>query len=364
MQSLNLLIKPVSSLCDLACEYCFYAKTASERSSSKPEVMTPELMRVIIDKALSEKPSSLSLIFQGGEPLLAGIDFYRDITEYVKKVNTDKIPVNYTIQTNGCKLNDIFSAFFKKNSFLVGISLDGKESAHNAHRKDKCGKGTYASILRGIESLRRYDVSFNILTVMTREVCSDPVGCVEALSGFSHIQLIPYIPESENDPRKPTSEELASLLTCFFNLYAERMRSESPIHIRDFDGYLSMIMGGAPTSCAQSGRCGGYLAIEADGSVYPCDFYMDDRHLIGSVKSSSLEELTSSKKYIEFIYQGAELPHSCSECRFLSLCRGGCRRYYNEGAQLYCEAYRIFFTRCAPLLIELAKFQRERMTEK
>ncbi len=361
MGPLTVLIKPASAHCDLACKYCFYTASAASRASGVCPMMTDETARILIRRAFEARPASLTFVFQGGEPLLAGEGFYRSFTDAVKTENTLGIPVKYTVQTNGCALTDGLAELFAREDFLVGISIDGTREIHDALRTDRHGGGSYDRAAMAAELLRSRGVSVNILTVMSAEVCADGERVWESLMPHGHLQFIPYIPNDNNDLHKPSSEQLSEFLIYTFTRYADAMLRGDAVHVRDFDGYLGMLSGEPPVSCAAAGACGAYVAVEADGSAYPCDFFMDDAHVLGNISMDSIASLLSSDIMADFIGRSYRRSCGCEGCRFIGLCRGGCPRLRSEMQDfIYCEAYKSFFSRIAPVLISLSSHLRKK----
>ncbi len=364
MSHLTLLIKPASAICDLACKYCFYSETESNREKHNLGIMTNNIVCALIDRAFETRPNSISFVFQGGEPLLCGIDFYRNFISAVHKRNTENTPVQYTIQTNGVRLNEDFAQFFKEEDFLVGVSLDGIKEIHDSLRTDKNGHGSFHRVKDGIALLEKYNIPFNILTVLTAEVCEKPREIWSALTRYRYLQFIPYIPKNENDPHKPSDASLTEFLCQTFHLYSESAKADRSISVRDYDGYVGRLLGNPPASCSAAGQCGGYLAIESDGSVYPCDFYMDDKHMLGSIFTDSIKALYSSEIMNEFLNDSVKRSYECTDCPYIALCQGGCHRLREQSKYIYCKAYRDFFANSAPEIISLAKNLRPKRGQK
>ena len=168
MNYLSFLVKPASSLCNLKCPYCFYEDISNRRERPCSGKMKPEIMRKLIDRAIAEteEDAQITFAFQGGEPTLAGLEYYRQFTEYVREKKGART-VRYAIQTNGTQMDESWARFFREEDFLVGVSLDGYESNTNRFRVDQEGKGMYAQIMQGIRLLEQYEVAYNILTVLT-----------------------------------------------------------------------------------------------------------------------------------------------------------------------------------------------------
>ena len=165
--TLHLLIKPASGNCNMRCAYCFYADEAANRETPSFGVMDRETARILIEKSMDYAKKQCIFTFQGGEPTLAGLDYFKYFTETVRKSNKRNIPVSYNIQTNGYHLQEDWFPFLKENKFLAGVSLDGDAACHDYLRRDAKGKGTYKQVMKTIALFKKYGIDFNVLTVVT-----------------------------------------------------------------------------------------------------------------------------------------------------------------------------------------------------
>lgn len=370
MRNVNLLIKPASSLCNLRCKYCFYADEAENRSQKCMGVMRREVAERLIDAAFSalDGRGSVSFSFQGGEPTMAGLDFFEQFVASVRHKKPAGVQVSYAIQTNGTLLDERWAQLFCKNGFLVGLSIDADRALHDENRVDAQGKGTYASAVAALTLLQRANVDVNLLCVVTRRCASSPQRAYQALRrlGVGYLQFIPCL-----DPLDAqrggmryslTPALLGSFLCTLFDLWYADWKRGSYVSIRQFDDYVHLAMGVPPSTCSSSGRCGGYLVIESDGSAYPCDFYALDQWRLGSLMDSTIEELMGSPRYAEFIRQSADRPKQCAACAYHALCHGGCRRDWqmdSGGSRNYlCPAYQKLFSYAGSRIAEIARAER------
>lgn len=354
MNYLHIMIKPASGICNMCCKYCFYADETSKRAISSYGMMSDETLAVVIEKALEAAKKHCTIAFQGGEPTLAGLDFFKKAVEYSKRLNVNRCKINFTIQTNGLMIDREWCEFFATNKFLVGVSLDGPKVLHDKYRVDIQGKGTYRRVFRAIQLLQSYHVDVNILTVITGDTCQNfgkTYGFFKR-NGFTYQQYIPCLdPLGEERGQKvwsltPSCYEVY-LKTAFDYWYQEAVKGNK-IYNRYFDNLLLLLDRQAPESCGMSGVCGCQYVIEADGSLYPCDFYMLDEYRLGNLKTDSFEELDNRRRKIQFVDKSAIMHEDCRQCCWHPLCYGGCRRdrdYYEEGLgkNYYCDAYRTFF---------------------
>lgn len=348
---LGVLVKPVSSKCNMRCGYCFYTDLAKNRTVPDCGTLTEELTEIFVQKLFKEQPASVSIALQGGEPVLWGEARCLNLIRLAEKYNTRKVPVSYSIQTNGFRLTEEFVQIFKNHHFLVGVSLDGTRSIHDLWRKDSSGNGTFAQVLKNIKRLRDEQIDYNILSVVTKESvpAAEKIFRFYLSIGADHLQFLPCMEAPGGGfceaGDKLNAAEYGEFLVRLYELWEEEFYKGNYISIRRFDNYLYLLKGEEPESCAMSGSCGSNLVMEADGSFYPCDFYVTDRYYLGNIKDRALGELLKAGEAFRREERGLT---GCSGCKYLSLCRGGCKRdlvcrpdgtVFNR----YCASYRHFF---------------------
>lgn len=364
MKNISVLIKPASGLCNLLCKYCFYHDEMSKRDVSSFGLMKPNTVKNIINKFLEiEDLSSISFAFQGGEPLLAGIDFYEDFIRQVNEKNKENIRVNYSIQTNGTLLNEDWVKFFKDNQFLVGLSIDGIKEIHDKYRVDEKGNNTFDLVKSKIELLNKYNVDFNILTVVTKDVAKniDKIYNFYKNEGIIYQQYIPCL-DNMNQKRGKNDYSLLPhdyeiFLNKLFDLYYKDMMSGHYVYNRYFENILLILNGQQPENCAMYGLCSIQYLIEGNGNVYPCDFYAIDRYLIGNINANTIDEINKSRVISGFIDESRIIPEKCPKCKYYKLCRAGCRRDRDEGGILgknfFCSSYYNFLDKNLDRLKEI-----------
>lgn len=353
------MLKPASGLCNLRCKYCFYADETSKREVKNHGIMSEETLYHVIQKVLANVSGMCTIAFQGGEPTLAGLDFFKKAVVFSKELNVNHCRIHFAIQTNGTLLDDAWCAFFKENSFLVGVSLDGIKETHDANRIDAEGKGTYGKVIAGIRLLEKHGVDFNILTVLTSANCRSFRKIYQNYknNGWDYQQYIPCLdPLGEERGKYPwslTPERYELYLkTAFDCWYQDAMAGNKKYH-RYFDNLLLMMDGQPPEACGMAGHCTMQYVVEADGSVYPCDFYMLDNYLLGNFNKDSIEYMDRRREEIQFITQSIRVDDQCKKCRWYHLCRGGCRRdrdYFESGISknYFCPAHQSFFEYAYP----------------
>ena len=333
MKDLSVLIKPASSLCNMRCRYCFYADVSDKREIRSYGIMQPETTEKVIDALFADADDNahISIAFQGGEPTLAGICYFRHLIAYVEEHQKKKaVSVDYSIQTNGYLINEEWCELFRKHRFLVGISLDGPSEYHNRNRLDAAGKGTYQRLMSAIKCLRQYGIEFNILCVLTKDNARHP----EKLWNFfleqrlDYIQFIPCLPEldEEDNTYSLTPQLFHDFYLSLFRLWLEQVKKRNYISIKLFDDIANMLVYSRLTGCGLNGSCNLQCIVEADGSVYPCDFYVLDEYRLGNLTADPMPAIRKAYKDSSFHELRRELPKVCQNCKFTKLCHGGCVR--------------------------------------
>ncbi|MCM3763897.1 anaerobic sulfatase maturase [Neobacillus niacini] len=367
MQTLSILIKPASSSCNLDCNYCFYHNVANHRMISSYGIMKEDVQTALIEKAFESGARLISFAFQGGEPTLAGLEFYHHFVENVHVYNTKNAAVSYSIQTNGYGLDEEWVKFFKENDFLVGVSVDGPSHIHDEQRKTNHQRPTHQRIMETIRLLQLYGVPFNILCVLSKYVAEHIHEVYEFFmnEGFHYIQFIPCLNQMDEtnavDSYALSIEQYRNTLNTLFDLYKENFDQGHYISDRLFDNYVRMSQGFAPESCSMTGSCTTYFVIEANGDVFPCDFYALDAYKLGNITESGYDEMYHGRVASVFRSESVPLSDKCKSCKHLALCRGGCKRYKvqnkksNEFELYYCDANYDFFERNTAAIVEIGK---------
>ncbi|WP_099221622.1 radical SAM/SPASM domain-containing protein [Listeria costaricensis] len=365
MKRLSVLIKPASSLCNIRCKYCFYADVSSMREVSSFGRMDQMTARKLIDQVSEDLEAGDEMIFafQGGEPTLAGISFFRFFVQYVQE-KLLQVRVQYTIQTNGLLLDKEWCRFFKENQFLVGLSIDGGAHFHNLNRVNTKGMGTYEQVARAKRLLERQKVDFNILCVLTKQVAKNPQRVFKFLleEKIEFIQFIPCLAELDSDQPSDYAllpEQFASFYKQFFSLWKKELQRGHFISVNLFDNLFQQMLTGRPSACGMNGQCQPHFVIEANGNVYPCDFFVLDEYCLGNILEEKISDMFSKTELRCFI-QAEELPDYCQKCEFVNFCHGGCKRmrysmYLNKdhsycgyrdflqvkGSEIYSEALKL-----------------------
>lgn len=367
MPPINLLIKPASGSCNMRCRYCFYMDETSKREEENYGMMSHETLEIILQKALAETEHTLDIGFQGGEPTLAGLEFYQTLIELEKKHNHRNIQIHHAIQTNGYLINDDWAEFFAQNQFLVGLSMDGHKDLHDLYRLDAAGKGTHSRVLHAAQILKRHRAEFNILIVVTKELAKSIGKAYGFFSkqGFNYQQYIACLDplyEQEGQQNYSLTPRLYGQFLCdLFDLWYQDLSKGNWVYIGYFINLINMLRGGQPQTCGMSGSCSHQHVVEADGRVYPCDFYMLDEYCIGNLRTNSFAEISANRDRLGFIPLSRQIDPACQSCPYAFICRGGCRRNREPvvdghlSRNYYCESYQMFFKYAMPRLQALAK---------
>lgn len=315
--------------------------------------MAQETTEVLIQKALAfADGQSAAFAFQGGEPTLAGLDYFRHFTETVQRFNQKNSPIFYSIQTNGTLLTDEWAQFFAEHHFLVGLSLDG-DLEGNKFRKKPSGSNSFYRILSAAELLRRYGAEFNILTVLTGYCAENGERIYRYFraKGFRYLQFIPCLRPFDSDEQSElymTPEQYADFLIRTFNLYVKDYVRGEYISVRQYDNWVRLFLGQPTEQCGMLGYCSHQFVAESNGNIYPCDFYCTDEYLLGNIEETDFRTMAESETAVHFIRESLPVPERCKACKLYPICRaGGCKRTRQSAD--YCEAYKKFFSACLPL---------------
>lgn len=366
MPALSLLIKPASGNCNMRCRYCFYADELDNREIRSYGKMSVDTMHTIVDKAMEYGDYECTIAFQGGEPTLAGLDFYRDLVAYVTAhENPKKLKIHYALQTNGYLINEEWAAFLGENHFLVGVSLDGLKEIHDRYRLDAAGKGTYQRVISAIRLLEKHQVEYNILTVVTAATARNGQKIYNYFkkNHFGYQQYIECLDPIGEEPGQHeyslTPEKYGEFLKSMFDAWYLDMRSGTYVYNRYFENLMMIMAGQQPESCNMRGVCGKQWVFEADGSVYPCDFYALDQWRLDNIQENSFEEMDEKRDGLGFIQWSMRQQEDCQKCRWFGLCRNGCRRNRepvtaeHTNRNYFCKSYQMFFEYAYPRLEEI-----------
>jgi uncharacterized protein len=371
LPAFHLMAKPGGPRCNLACHYCFYLHKGElypkSRFRMSEEVLEEYIRQTIEAHCIPE----VTFAWQGGEPTLLGLDFFEKAIVLQKKYCRPGMAIQNTIQTNGILLDNDWGEFFRKNRFLVGISIDGPQKLHDTCRTDGTGKGTHERVMQGLNLLKQHSVDFNILCTVNAVNGEYPLEVYRFLRDEAVARFIQFIPVVERDCQsgKVTSLSVGpeQYGTFLCEVFDEWVRHDvGTVYVQHFDTALANWYGEPHGICAFSPTCGGAMVIEHNGDIYSCDHFVDPDHLLGNILTAPMTELVNSQRQRQFGRDKKEkLPEYCRKCPVLFACRGECPKNRfactpdgKAGLNYLCEGYRTFFTHVA----EPMKFMAQELT--
>ncbi|MGV3509899.1 MAG: anaerobic sulfatase-maturation protein [Sphingobacteriaceae bacterium] len=374
----NLLAKPTGPVCNLDCTYCYYLEKEKMYPGNPNFTMNAETLETFTRKYIHEQPGKeVTFVWQGGEPTLLGIDFFKKALTLQKKYGSGKI-IHNSFQTNGVLLNDEWCLFFKENNFLIGISIDGPEEVHNMYRKNKGEQGTFSKVMNAINLLKKHKVDFNTLTVVNNVNVEKPLEIYRFLKqiGSGYIQFIPIVeristevPENGLELVLPEYQAEATLsnwsvpslqfgkfLVAIFNEWVKK--DVGRVFVQIFDSTLANEVGVPAGVCLFNKYCGDALAIEHNGDVFSCDHFVYPEYKIGNINTTSIKKMLLEPRQIKFgLDKYDSLPQQCKTCDVLNYCYGECPKNRfsttssgEPGLNYLCEGYKLFFRHVKPYM--------------
>lgn len=379
MKSFSLLIKPVSFDCNLRCEYCFYLR-AEEVYGSGAHRMPDEVLEKMVRQMMGYGFGETVFGWQGGEPTVAGLDFFRRIVELQMKHGRSGQVVGNGLQTNATLIDAEWARFLAKYNWLVGVSIDGPKEIHNRYRRTAGGGETFHTVLRGLKTLKAAGVAVNALVLVSRANVRRARQVYHFIrdQGFDFLQFIPCVERGKgvrppdgvkgSDPFSGaefavTGDEFGDFLCELFDAW----KTDGPgkVSIRHFDAVRRHLIDGGCDLCVMDDCCDGYMLVEHNGDVYPCDFFMYGEWKLGNLMETPLHELFATPLHGEFSrMKSAKLRH-CRGCEWLALCHGGCpkdRMAVGDPCEVptpLCEAYEKFLTHAVPFFKEIDEALRQ-----
>jgi uncharacterized protein len=372
-QGIHVVTKPIGPVCNLNCEYCFYLEKKELFGLEEKYRMSDKVLATFIANYISSQPTpEVAFVWQGGEPTLLGVDFFKKVIELQRQFSGLKT-ISNSLQTNGTLLTDEWCAFLKKHNFAVGISLDGPREVHDRYRRDPKGKGTFTRVMQGLRLLQKHKVDYNVLACVARDTAKRPLDVYRFLKneGVEFIQFSPVVERISDSrdglhlagpaaldreeqrievtPWSVVPEEYGDFLIA---IYEEWVRHDvGKVFVMNFEWALNAWIGNPSPVCVHAEQCGRSLVIEHNGDVYACDHCVFPEYRLGNVLTESLTGMAEKSRGRGFgVTKETALPRWCRECAVLAACRGGCPKhrfrmaYYNEpGLQYLCEGYKKFF---------------------
>jgi uncharacterized protein len=373
---IHVVAKPIGPACNLNCEYCFYLEKQALFGSGEKYRMPDEVLSAFIINYITSQPTPVvEFVWQGGEPTLLGLDFFRRVIELQKPFFGQKT-ISNGLQTNGTLLTDEWCKFLKEHNFMVGISLDGPLEIHDRYRHDRQGKGTFDRVMKGLRLLQKHGVEYNVLASVARETAKHPLEVYHFLkeTGVEFIQFAPIVErlpdaqsikhglrlaqpaaldrqesQTEVTPWSVLPEEYGDFL---IKIFEEWVRNDvGTVFIMNFEWALNAWIGNPSPVCIHAKQCGRALVVEHNGDVYACDHCVYPEYRLGNVLDDALPALAEKSRQSGFgITKETSLPLQCRECEVLAACQGGCPKHRftmtcndEPGLHYLCAGYRKFF---------------------
>jgi len=360
----TLMLKPAGAACNLACEYCYYLEKAALYPGPATRMDEATLERVTAAYLQAHPGPEVPFLWQGGEPLLMGLEFFRRALELQTRHARPGLHVSNSLQTNGTLLDDAWAEFFREHGFLLGVSLDGPPELHDRFRRDRAGKPSYARAWQGLSCLQRHGVEYNVLVTVNRHNADHPLRVYRHLTerGVCHLQFIPIVERRPRHHQRTTAssvrpEQYGTFLCEIFDYWARH--DVGQVFVQLFEEALAVWVGRQPSLCTLTPVCGNALVVEHNGDLYACDHFVTPQHLRGQVTPEGLAGLVESPGQRSFGLAKAELPETCRRCPVLRWCHGDCPKHRLTTANgkpisYLCAAYQRFFTHSAEILQAMA----------
>lgn len=372
-QGIHIVAKPIGPKCNLNCEYCFYLEKEALFPEDEKYVISDNVLRNYITKYITLQPTPVvQFVWQGGEPTLLGLEFYKRVID-LQRPFLGKKTISNSIQTNGTLLTSEWCEFLKENNFLVGLSLDGPKEIHDRYRKDKNGNGTFKKVLHGMKLLQEYGVEFNVMATVAKETTYKPLEVYLFFKdhGVQFIQFTPVI-EREADVRaKKLGLRLAGHLTTeqrehpevtewsvepeaygdfLIAIFEDWVRNDvGSTHVMNFEWVLNAWIGNSSPVCQHAQSCGKAIMMEHNGDLFACDHSMYPEFKLGNIVNDNPVSLARQSVASGFGLKDANLSEICRNCEVLRACWGGCPKHrfsksYNGGTDHYylCKGYKKF----------------------
>lgn len=360
MPGCHVMAKPASSRCNLNCRYCFYIEKQQQ------SVMDDATLEAFIRQQIAAQPDNAIVPFawQGGEPTLCGLDFFRRVAALQKQYANGK-RIENAFQTNGILLNDDWCRFFREHGWLVGISIDGPADLHDAYRVNRSGKPSHHNVVHAIQLLVKHRVGFNLLCVVNALNSQQPQRLYRYLRslGTPFLQFIPLV-EQDAQGRLTAESVSGDAWGTFLNTVFDRWALDDigRVYVQLFDSTLGVWSGYPSQMCTFGETCGHAFALEANGDMYACDHYVYPDYRLGNLHQIPISEINASRDATAFGQsKKTTLSDECRYCEVLRFCQGDCPKHrIQRGKSALCEGYRRFFSHTAPHMRVMRDLLRQR----
>jgi uncharacterized protein len=366
----NIITKPIGAVCNLDCEYCYYLEKKDLYPETKSFRMSEEVLDDFTRQYIYGQPANtpeVNFVWQGGEPTLMGVSFFRKAFSLQKKYARPGMNITNSFQTNGTLLNDDWAELFRDYDVLVGISIDGPEEIHDEFRPDKEGYSSFFEVMNGLEYLIKHDVRFNTLTCVQSTNSSYPAKIYRFLKkiGSTHLQFIPIVEPEENGEVSYRSVHPVKYGSFLCGVFDDWLRSDDVgrIFVQDFDVTLNLVAGNPSPLCIHAETCGHAMALEHNGDLFSCDHFVFPEYKLGNIGEQRIETLHESDRQQQFGFdKKTKLPKFCRDCEFLSVCNGGCPKDRirtspdgEPGLNYLCRGYKKFYGHSLPVFKKMAR---------
>ncbi len=362
------MAKPIGPICNLDCTYCFYLEKEQLYPESKSFRMSDEVLETFVKNYIESQPIGMREIhfaWQGGEPTLLGVPFFEKAVAFQKRYTPPGKTIQNAFQTNAVLIDENWCEFFKRENFLIGVSIDGPEEMHDTFRVDKKAAPTFSKVMRGLQFLQRYGVEYNTLTVVNSVNSTQPARVYNFLKeiGSTYLQFIPLVHQGlkgELSPESVSANAWGEFLVRIFELW--RKQDIGKIFIQHFDTMVGIAAGIGSSICVHSETCGRALAIEHNGDLYSCDHFVYPSDKLGNILKSDFPSMTESLQQKTFgTNKRDKLPQMCKQCDYLNYCWGGCPAQRKartpegeEGLNQLCAGYLKFYQKTVPTFTAMA----------
>ncbi|ACU89192.1 Radical SAM domain protein [Desulfomicrobium baculatum DSM 4028] len=385
----HLMAKPAGPDCNLRCDYCFYLEKEVFFPGVKRPRMTDEVLEAYVRQSAAANlgtPGGLLFSWQGGEPTLMGLDFFRRAVELEQKYCQGQAFEN-TLQTNGTLLTDEWCEFLAQNKFLVGLSLDGPDFVHDRHRRDAAGRGTFERVLRSLKLLQKHGVDYNVMATVGRESARHPLEIYSFFKdqGVRHVQFSPIVEREPDEsaralglnlatpplarhksssavtPWSVEPESFGDFLVAIFDTWVRH--DVGSMFVMNFEWALASALGEEGAVCTMARHCGNACIVEHNGDVYACDHFVYPEYRLGNILTGDVAAMVASKRQLEWgRRKESALPRQCLECPVGRVCRGGCQKHRfveteskEAGLNYLCPGYSKYYNHIGKYMVGFRK---------